>query len=205
MGRPAVTGAGEVVVDEAAGEVRIGDRVLRAGERIAIDGSHGTVTTDDVPLVEPQMSEQLLRVLGWCDELRTLGVRANADTGTDTRRALELGAEGIGLCRTEHMFLGERQPLMAAVIMAADERARDAAIERLAPLQQADFEDILQGARRAPGDRPPARPAAARVPAAPRGPAAGLARAPPGRAAAGVQPDAGHPRGSARAAVPAPV
>jgi pyruvate, orthophosphate dikinase len=144
MGRPAVTGAGEVVVDEAAGEVRIGERVLRAGERIAIDGSHGTVTTDDVPLVEPQMSEQLLTVLGWCDELRTLGVRANADTDTDARRAIELGAEGIGLCRTEHMFLGERQPLMAAVIMAADERARDAAIERLAPLQQADFEDILR-------------------------------------------------------------
>ncbi len=144
MGRPAVTGAGEVVVDEAHEVVRIGDQMLRAGERIAIDGSHGTVTTDDVPLVEPEMSEQLLTVLGWCDELRTLGVRANADTDTDARRAIELGAEGIGLCRTEHMFLGERQPLMAAVIMAADEHGRDAAIERLAPLQQADFEDILR-------------------------------------------------------------
>ncbi|HTY97964.1 MAG TPA: pyruvate, phosphate dikinase, partial [Solirubrobacteraceae bacterium] len=144
MGRPAVTGAASVVVDEAAGEVRIGELVLRAGERIAIDGSHGTITTDDVPLVEPEMSEQLLTVLGWSDELRTLGVRANADTGTDARRAIELGAEGIGLCRTEHMFLGERQPLMAAVIMAADEHQREAAIARLAPLQQADFEEILR-------------------------------------------------------------
>jgi pyruvate,orthophosphate dikinase len=144
MGRPAVTGAATVVVDEARGEVRLGELVLRAGERIAIDGTHGTITTDDVPLVEPEMSEQLLTVLGWCDELRTLGVRANADTATDARRAIELGAEGIGLCRTEHMFLGERQPLMAAVIMAADEHQREAAIARLAPLQQADFEEILR-------------------------------------------------------------
>ena len=81
MGRPAVTGAAEVVVDAARGEIRIGERVVRAGERIAIDGSHGTVTTDDVPLVEPEISEQLQTVLAWCDELRTLGVRANADTG----------------------------------------------------------------------------------------------------------------------------
>ncbi|HTQ67121.1 MAG TPA: pyruvate, phosphate dikinase [Solirubrobacteraceae bacterium] len=144
MGRPAVTGAAEVVVDEGRGEVRIGDVVLHAGDRIAIDGSHGTVTTDDVPLVEPEMSEHLLTVLGWCDELRSLGVRANADTAEDTRRGIELGAEGIGLCRTEHMFLGERQPLMAAVIMAAGEQELDAAIERLAPVQQADFEEILR-------------------------------------------------------------
>ncbi len=144
MGRPAVTGAAEVVVDEARGAIRIGERVVLAGERIAIDGSHGTVTTDDVPLVEPEMSEQLQTVLGWCDELRTLGVRANADTGTDARKAIELGAEGIGLCRTEHMLLGERQPLMAAVIMAANEPQREAAIQRLEPLQQADFEEILR-------------------------------------------------------------
>ena len=144
MGRPAVTGAGTIVVDEARGEVRVGALVLREGEQIAIDGSHGTVTTDDVPLVEPEMSEQLLTVLAWSDELRTLGVRANADTDTDARRAVELGAEGIGLCRTEHMFLGERQPLMAAVIMAADEHQREAAIARLAPLQRADFEEILR-------------------------------------------------------------
>ncbi|MCW3034509.1 MAG: pyruvate, phosphate dikinase [Solirubrobacterales bacterium] len=144
MGRPAVTGAGDVEIDLAAGTVRIGSRKLSAGERIAIDGSHGAITTDDVPLVEPDVSEHLQTVLSWCDRLRTLGVRANADTPADARKAIELGAEGIGLCRTEHMFLGERQPLMAAVIMARDDVAREAAIDRLRPLQEADFEEILR-------------------------------------------------------------
>jgi pyruvate, orthophosphate dikinase len=143
MGRPAVTGAGEVQVDLEAEEVRIGARTLKPGDRIAIDGSHGTITLDDVPLVEPTVSEHFNTVLGWCDELRRLGVRANADTPEDARRAIELGAEGIGLCRTEHMFLGERQPLMAAVIMAADAAERERAIAQLRPLQEADFEQIL--------------------------------------------------------------
>jgi pyruvate, orthophosphate dikinase len=144
MGRPAVTGAADVTIDMDAGEVHVGGRTLRSGERIAIDGSHGTITTDDVPLVEPQVSPELQVVLGWCDELRTLGVRANADTPADARKAIELGAEGIGLCRTEHMFLGERQPLMAAVIMAEDDAQRAAAIDRLRPLQEADFTEILR-------------------------------------------------------------
>ena len=144
MGRPAVTGAGTVEIDLASETVRIGSRALRAGDRLAIDGSHGTITTDDVPLVEPEVSEYLQTVLGWCDQLRTLGVRANADTPADARKAIELGAEGIGLCRTEHMFLGERQPLMAAVIMAREDAARREAIERLRPLQEADFEEILR-------------------------------------------------------------
>ena len=144
MGRPAVTGASEVQIDLASGEVRIGGEILRRGDRIAIDGSHGTITTDDVPLVEPEVSEHLQIVLGWCDELRRLGVRANADTPTDATKAIELGAEGIGLCRTEHMFLGERQPLMAAVIMAPDDAKRAEAIAELRPLQEADFEEILR-------------------------------------------------------------
>jgi pyruvate,orthophosphate dikinase len=103
-----------------------------------------------VPLIEPRVSEQFRTVLAWCDELRTLGVRANADTALDAAKAVELGAEGIGLCRTEHMFLGERQPLMADVIMAEHEHERTAAIERLRPLQESDFEEIL----RAVGGRP---------------------------------------------------
>jgi pyruvate,orthophosphate dikinase len=143
MGRPAVTGASDVEIDLPAGEVRIGSHILHRGDRIAIDGGHGTITTDDVPLVEPEVSEHLQIVLGWCDELRLLGVRANADTPADATKAIELGAEGIGLCRTEHMFLGERQPLMAAMIMAADDDARAEAIGRLRPLQEADFEEIL--------------------------------------------------------------
>jgi len=143
MGRPAVTGAGAVEVDAAAGEVRIGGRVLRAGDHVAIDGSLGRITLDEVPLVEPEVSEQFQTVLTWSDELRSMGVRANADTPTDAIKAIELGAEGIGLCRTEHMFLGERQPLMADFIMADDDVARAAAIERLRPLQESDFERIL--------------------------------------------------------------
>src|SRR5271165_7106064 len=143
MGRPAVTGAAEVQIDHASGDVRIGRRVLHEGDRIAIDGTHGRITLEDVPLVEPVVSEQFQTVLRWCDELRTLGVRANADTPADAARAIELGAEGIGLCRTEHMFLGDRQPLMAAVIMAADADGRAKAIERLRPLQEGDFEQIL--------------------------------------------------------------
>jgi pyruvate,orthophosphate dikinase len=144
MGRPAVTGASEVEVDIAAGEVRVGSQVLHAGDLIAIDGGLGKITTEDVPLVEPAVSQHFQTVLGWCDELRRLGVRANADTPEDARRAIELGAGGIGLCRTEHMFLGERQPLMADVIIAEDPAARAAAIERLRPLQEADFEEILR-------------------------------------------------------------
>ena len=144
MGRPAVTGASAVEVDEAAGEVRIGEHVLAAGERIAIDGSLGRITLEDVPLVEPQVSAQFQTVLEWCDQIRTLGVRANADTPADVEKAIELGAEGVGLCRTEHMFLGERQPLMAAVIMAEDDAERRHAIEQLRPLQEADFEQILR-------------------------------------------------------------
>ena len=143
MGRPAVTGAAEVEIDHANGDVRIGGRILHEGDRIAIDGTHGRITLEDVPLVEPVVSEQFQTVLRWCDELRTLGVRANADTPADAARAIELGAEGIGLCRTEHMFLGDRQPLMAAVIMAADDAGRAEAIERLRPLQEGDFEQIL--------------------------------------------------------------
>jgi pyruvate, orthophosphate dikinase len=143
MGRPAVTGVSEMEIDEAAGEVHLGGQTLRAGETIAIDGTTGRVTLDDVPLVAPAMSEHFQTVLEWCDELRTLGVRANADTPEDARRAIAFGAEGIGLCRTEHMFLGERQPLMAAVILAEDEESRSRAIDALRPLQEADFEQIL--------------------------------------------------------------
>ena len=106
-----------------AGEVRINDTVLHAGDRIAIDGSRGHVTLDDVPLVRPEVDERFATVLEWCDEVRTLGVRANADTPADARRAREFGAEGIGLCRTEHMFMAaDRHPKMRAMIMAGTGR-----------------------------------------------------------------------------------
>ncbi len=145
MGRPAVTGAAGLDIDLHAGEVRADGVVLRRGDRIAIDGTTGAVTTDDVPLVEAHVDARFETVLSWCDELRRLGVRANADTPQDARRARGFGAEGIGLCRTEHMFMAaDRQPKMQAMIMAEDEAGRCAALQRLLPLQQADFEGLFE-------------------------------------------------------------
>ena len=145
MGRPCVCGASELEIDLAAETVRVGETVVRRGDRIAIDGSAGIVTLDDVPLVEARWSAQFETVLGWCDELRTLGVRANADTPEDARRARQFGAEGIGLCRTEHMFMAaDRQPKMRAMIMAEGEQARRAALAELLPLQQEDFEGLFE-------------------------------------------------------------
>jgi len=143
MGRPCVCGASALDIDLDQGEVRVNGALLREGEAIAIDGSTGTVTAQDVPLVPAEVDEHFQVVLGWCDELRRLGVRANADRPVDAEAAHRFGAEGIGLCRTEHMFLGERQPKMQAMIMAEDEAARRAALAELEPLQRADFEGLF--------------------------------------------------------------
>jgi pyruvate,orthophosphate dikinase len=144
MGRPCVCGASALEIDLASGTVRVGETTLERGERIAIDGSAGIVTRDDVPLVQARWSEQFATVLAWCDELRTLGVRANADGPEDARRAREFGAEGIGLCRTEHMFMAaDRQPKMRAMIMADGLAERRAALAELLPLQQQDFEGLF--------------------------------------------------------------
>jgi pyruvate,orthophosphate dikinase len=145
MGVPAVTGAASLEIDPDAGEIRRGGEVvLRAGDRIAIDGSAGAVTGDDVPLVEPRMSAAFETVLGWSDEVRSLGVRTNADTPEDAQRAREFGAEGIGLCRTEHMFFGaERNEAIVAVILADTDEGRQAGLAKLLPLQQGDFEEIF--------------------------------------------------------------
>jgi pyruvate,orthophosphate dikinase len=145
MGRPAVVGAQELHIDLAAGTVSAGETVLQEGDVIAIDGSTGVVTVDDVPLVESGVNEYFERVLEWADRLRRLGVRANADTPEDAARARELGAAGIGLCRTEHMFMAaDRQPKMRAMIMADGPEQRKAALAELLPLQQRDFEGIFR-------------------------------------------------------------
>ena len=116
-----------------------------------IDGSAGLVTTDDVPLTEPEMGEQFRTVLDWADELRTLGVRANADTPEDAAKARAFGAGGIGLCRTEHMFMAaDRQPKMRAMVMASSEEDRRAALDQLLPLQQEDFEGLFDEMRGLP-------------------------------------------------------
>jgi pyruvate,orthophosphate dikinase len=145
MGCPAVTGADALDIDLHAREVRIGERVLHEGDLIAIDGTAGTITLDDVALVTPEVDPRFDTLLQWCDKLRTLGVRANADTPEDARRARAFGAEGVGLCRTEHMFMAaDRQPKMQRMIMADDEAGRRAALDQLLPLQQEDFEGIFE-------------------------------------------------------------
>jgi pyruvate,orthophosphate dikinase len=145
MGRPAVVGADALAIDLDQRTISVDGTVVRAGDRIAIDGTRGCVTLDDVPLVEAQVSDYFERVLGWADELRRLRVRANADDPEGARRARELGAEGIGLCRTEHMFMAaDRQPKMRAMIMADEREQRRAALAELLPLQQADFEGLFE-------------------------------------------------------------
>ncbi|MEA2389138.1 MAG: pyruvate, orthophosphate dikinase [Thermoleophilaceae bacterium] len=151
MGRPAVCGVGELEIDLAEKSARVNGTVLREGDRIALDGSLGVITTDDVPLVDPEVDDNFETVLGWADELRRLGVRTNADTPEDARRAREFGAEGIGLCRTEHMFMAaDRQPKMRAMIMAETEERRRAALDELLPLQQQDFEGLFKEMRGLP-------------------------------------------------------
>ncbi|HEX8052323.1 MAG TPA: pyruvate, phosphate dikinase [Thermoleophilaceae bacterium] len=145
MGRPCVAGVSKLEIDLASGEARVNGTVLHEGDLIAIDGTDGVITVDDVPLVEPEVDANFERVLEWSDEVRRLGVRTNADTPEDARRAREFGAEGIGLCRTEHMFMAaDRQPKMRAMIMAAEDEERDRWLADLLPLQQRDFEGIFE-------------------------------------------------------------
>ncbi len=144
MGRPAVVGAQGLTIDLKARTVAADGVVLHEGDVIAIDGGTGQVTADDVPLIPPGVNDDFEQVLSWADEIRDLGVRTNADTPEDASKARELGAEGIGLCRTEHMFMAaDRQPKMRAMIMASDRPARQTALAELLPLQQADFEGIF--------------------------------------------------------------
>ncbi|MEA2142167.1 MAG: pyruvate, orthophosphate dikinase, partial [Solirubrobacteraceae bacterium] len=144
MGRPAVAGASDLEIDLGGKTVSVNGTTLKEGDLIAIDGSTGAVTKDDVELVEPDINENFEKVLEWADEVRTLGVRTNADTPEDAKRAREYGAEGIGLCRTEHMFMAsDRQPKMRAMIMAESEEERRKCLKELLPLQQEDFEGLF--------------------------------------------------------------
>ena len=145
MGKPCVAGCGALEIDEHAGRCKIGDLEVREGETITVDGSNGRVIIGSAPLVQPGINADLETVLLWADEYRMLGVRANADTPVDAERARRFGAEGIGLCRTEHMFFGEeRLPVVQEMILADDEASRRAALERLEPFQQSDFEAMFE-------------------------------------------------------------
>jgi pyruvate,orthophosphate dikinase len=145
MGKPCVAGCGALRIDESAGICTIGGVQVREGEQLTVDGSNGRVIVGAAPLVTPTANPDLDTILTWADRFRTLGVRANADTPVDAERARGFGAEGIGLCRTEHMFFGEgRLPVVQEMILAEDETARRAALDRLLPFQQADFEAIFE-------------------------------------------------------------
>jgi pyruvate,orthophosphate dikinase len=145
MGKPCVAGCEGLEIDVASRTLRIGGHDLRVGDTITIDGATGRVIVGEVALVPPQINEDFETVLGWADEVRRLKVRANADNAPDAAKAREFGAQGIGLCRTEHMFFGdERLPVVQEMILASDEEGRRAALDRLLPFQQSDFEAIFE-------------------------------------------------------------
>jgi len=145
MGKPCVAGCEGLSIEHTTGVVTIGEHAVHAGDVITIDGGAGTVMLGSVPLVPPAIDENFGTILGWADEFRRLRVRANADTPEDAAKAREFGAEGIGLCRTEHMFMAEeRLPIVREMILAADDEERRGALGRLLPVQQADFEGIFE-------------------------------------------------------------
>jgi pyruvate, orthophosphate dikinase len=145
MGTPCVAGCGALSIDIEAQTIRLGDKQLAAGDVLTIDGATGAVIIGEVPLVPPQVNDDLETVLVWGDGHRRLKVRANADTPEDAAKAREFGAQGIGLCRTEHMFMAEdRLPVVREMILADNEEGRRKALDRLLPMQQGDFEAIFE-------------------------------------------------------------
>jgi pyruvate,orthophosphate dikinase len=145
MGKPCVAGCEGLDIDTGARTVRIGGHELSEGDVITIDGGTGRVIVGEVPLVAPAINEDFETILAWADDARRLKVRANADNAADAAKAREFGAQGIGLCRTEHMFFGEeRLPVVQEMILARDEAGRRDALDRLLPFQQSDFEGIFE-------------------------------------------------------------
>jgi pyruvate,orthophosphate dikinase len=144
MGKPAICGAEALQIDLKTKQFSVDGTTVREGDVISINGSTGEVVVGQVPVITPEPSGPFGVVLSWADEMRRLGVRTNADLPEDARRAREFGAEGIGLCRTEHMFLGDRLPLMQRVILAANEDEENAALEALRARQKEDFVGILE-------------------------------------------------------------
>ncbi len=151
MGRPCVAGAGDLRVDEKTRTMKVGGVTVGDGDWITIDGGTGEVMLGQVPTVQPELSGDFAQLMEWADELRTLGVRANADTPEDARMSIEFGAEGIGLCRTEHMFFdAERIIAVREMILAESEEGRRAALAKILPMQREDFAEMF----RIMGERP---------------------------------------------------
>jgi pyruvate,orthophosphate dikinase len=145
IGKPCVAGASTVEVDEQAKLFSVNGRVVREGEWISLDGGTGKVFAGQARLIEPTLDEHFKRLMGWADGVRQLRVRMNADTPADAHRGRDFGAEGIGLCRTEHMFFeGARILAMREMILAQDEAGRRRALDKLLPMQRGDFEAIFR-------------------------------------------------------------
>ena len=144
MGKCCVAGAGELAIDYAKGQFTVRGQVVKAGESISLNGSSGTVYKGDIKTIEPEVSGDFGTLLAWADEFRTLGIRTNADSPNDTSVAVKFGAEGIGLCRTEHMFFeGDRIIAVREMILAEDEAGRREPLAKLLPMQRGDFEGIF--------------------------------------------------------------
>jgi pyruvate,orthophosphate dikinase len=145
MGKPCVSGAGSIRVDYNAGTMTAGGRTFKKGDHITVDGSTGQVLEGKIEMIEPQLSGEFSTLIGWADKVRKLGVRANADTPNDAKAAMRFGAEGIGLCRTEHMFFDEeRIQAVREMILSDDEKSRRAALAKLLPMQRADFVELFE-------------------------------------------------------------
>ena len=145
MGRPCVVGAGEMLIDYAGKTMSVGNATIAAGEIVTIDGAAGEVIRGEVETIQPELSGDFTTLMAWADDIRTLGVHTNADTPEDARTAREFGAEGIGLCRTEHMFFEtERIVAMREMILSEDETGRRAALAKLLPMQRADFVGLFR-------------------------------------------------------------
>lgn len=145
MGKPCVCGCDAVKIDYEEEEFQVGDLVVKKGDIISIDGATGQVIVGEVPMIDPELSDEFTQILNWADEIRTMKIRANADTPHDAKTARDFGAEGIGLCRTEHMFMAQdRLPIVQRMIMAETKEDREKALAELLPIQQKDFEGIFE-------------------------------------------------------------
>jgi pyruvate,orthophosphate dikinase len=145
MGKPCVSGAGMLRVDYVTGTMSVGGTTLKRGDIITIDGTKGEVLLGKVAMLQPELSGEFASLMSWADAARRMKVRANADTPVDARTAREFGAEGIGLCRTEHMFFEEgRIVAVREMILADDEAGRRAALDKILPMQRQDFTDLFE-------------------------------------------------------------
>jgi pyruvate,orthophosphate dikinase len=145
MGKPCICGCEQLKIDLRAKTVSVDGLTLIEGDLISIDGSTGQVIKGQVPLIDPELSDEFRQLLTWADEVRVLKVRANADNPEDSAKARELGAEGIGLCRTEHMFMeASRVPIVQEMILAETQEEREAALAKLLPMQKEDFKGIFK-------------------------------------------------------------